>query len=69
MIPKSLAPPTEPYTAVIEFHMENDKEVIRRVVQDPEGVDLRTITGVTENKGRLYLGSLHNNFIGVYALN
>lgn len=49
--------------------MDNGKEVISRVVQDPEGVDLRTITGVTENKGRLYLGSLHNNFIGVYALN
>ena len=69
MIPKSLAPPTEPYTAFIEFEMENGKEVISRVVQDPEGVDIRYITGVTENKGRLYLGSLHNNFIGVYALN
>ncbi|GFH43901.1 hypothetical protein CTEN210_00375 [Chaetoceros tenuissimus] len=67
MIPKSLAPPTEPYTAFIEFEIDNDKEVISRVVQDPEGVDLRTINGVTENKGRLYLGSLHNNFIGVYT--
>lgn len=69
MIPKSLAPPTEPYTAFIEFEIENGKEVISRVVQDPEGVDIKTITGVTENKGRLYLGSLHNNFIGVYTLN
>lgn len=38
---------------------------IQRIYQDPTGSDISVITGVTEHNGKVYLGSLHNDFIGV----
>lgn len=41
---------------------------ILRTLQDPGGEVITLITAVTEHNGKLYLGSLHNDYIGVYTL-
>jgi hypothetical protein len=38
------------------------------ILQDPFGTDIGMITGATVHNDKLYLGSLRNNYIGVYAL-
>ena len=37
------------------------------LLQDPTGTDIAALTGVTVHDNKLYLGSLHNDFIGVYT--
>ena len=37
-------------------------------LQDPRGEDIGMLTGVTLWDEKLYLGSLHNDYIGVYDL-
>mmetsp|Transcript_17326 Transcript_17326/g.26485 ORF Transcript_17326/g.26485 Transcript_17326/m.26485 type:complete len:428 (+) Transcript_17326:41-1324(+) len=66
MHPK-LAPPTKPYGGFIEIDVSDRS--IKRVIQDPSGQDIRAITGVTVHEDKIYLGSLENDFIGVYDLN
>lgn len=70
MMPRNWTPHTEPYGAVAEIHPgdENVPARILRIMQDPDGRDVRMITGVTEHGGKLYLGSLHNNCVGVVSL-
>jgi hypothetical protein len=41
---------------------------ITRIFQDPDGRDFSTITGVTEYDGKVYLGTLHGNYVGVISL-
>lgn len=41
---------------------------IEQFVLDPTGQDISGVTGVTYYKNKLYLGSLHNHYIGVYDL-
>lgn len=69
MLPKSLSPPPQSYGAVVEIKMTSESSTLGRLFQDPYGVDIMLITGVTEKGGNLYLGSLHNSFIGVLDLN
>jgi hypothetical protein len=37
-------------------------------VQDPSGKDISGLTGATVSQDRLYMGSLHNDYVGVYLL-
>ena len=39
-----------------------------KIIQDPQGKDIAHLTGVTIHQNKLYLGSLENDFIGVYDL-
>lgn len=70
MTPPSLQPKPVHYGCFIELFPgdENNPPKITRVVQDLHGEDLRLITGVTEYGGKLYLGSLENDVVGVYDL-
>lgn len=64
--PKELTPHTQPYGGV--SIVDGVNSVLVNVIQDPTGQDIGHITGVTVHDNRLYLGSLENNFIGVYHL-
>jgi hypothetical protein len=66
MLPKSMSPQPVPFGAFVEMDPVSGR--VTRVVQDPTGNDLKFITGVTEHQGKLYLGSLNNDMIGVYDL-
>jgi len=70
MIPRTWSPQPEPYGGVAEIHPGDDSSPARivRIFQDPNGKDMSFITGVTEHEGSLYLGSLHNNHVGVLSL-
>jgi len=70
MMPRNWTPDTEPYGAVAEINPgdENMPARILRIMQDPDGRDVRMVTGVTEHGGKLYLGSLHHNCVGVVSL-
>jgi sugar lactone lactonase YvrE len=64
-LPKALAPPVKRYGGVIEVNPTTNQY---RYIQDPTGHDISFLTGVTEHDGKLYLGSLENDFIGIYSL-
>lgn len=66
MLPKSLAPPPVDYGCVVEVDMETGAI---RVLQDPTAKDMNFLTGVTAHDNKLYLGSLHEDVVGVYDLN
>ncbi|KAL3777949.1 hypothetical protein ACHAW5_008352 [Stephanodiscus triporus] len=72
MIPRSWSPPLEPYGGVAEIFVGDDENGgparITRIFQDIDGRDFSTITGVTEHDGKLYLGSLHADYVGVVSL-
>jgi len=68
MLPKVILPKADNYAGFVELANEGSGSKINRIIQDPDGRDLNMITGVTENGGKLYLGSLSNDFIGVYDL-
>ena len=70
MIPRTWAPKAVSFGAVAEIHPGNEevKAHIVRVFQDPDGKDMSMVTGVTERDGKVYLGSLHNNHVGVLTL-
>ena len=52
-------------TGVVEIDPGNGQT---RLLQDPHGEDIGMLTGVTLWDEKLYLGSLHNDYIGVYDL-
>jgi len=55
------------YGGVLEINMESNTMQNRvRCVQDPDGTDIGMLTGVTVHDDKLYLGSLRNDYIGVY---
>mmetsp|Transcript_8156 Transcript_8156/g.17625 ORF Transcript_8156/g.17625 Transcript_8156/m.17625 type:complete len:461 (-) Transcript_8156:201-1583(-) len=72
IIPRTWSPKPDKYGGVAELHPGNEKDGvparILRVFQDADGRDVSMITGVTEHDGKLYLGSLHNDFVGVLSL-
>ena len=70
VIPRTWAPKAESYGAVAEIDPGRGERRPRvvRVFQDPSGKDMQMLTGVTEHDGKIYLGSLHNNHIGVLTL-
>lgn len=65
MLPKAFAPKVRPYGGIIEVD-PNSKEI--NYFQDPDATDIGHLAGVTVWDNKLYLGSLKNNFIGVYDL-
>ena len=66
-VPRHLAPTAKTYGGVAVVHPgdEHSKPSIQQIYQDPTGVDVSMITGVTEHDGKVYLGSVHNDFVGV----
>ena len=71
MIPRTWAPNAEKYGAAAEIHPgdgANTPARILRTFQDPDGRDVEFISGVTEHEGKLYLGSLRNNYVAVVSL-
>ena len=67
MLPKEWLPKTEKYGGITIVDPESSRYV--GLIQDPDGQDIGHITGVTIHENKLYLGSLENDFIGVYDLN
>lgn len=65
-LPRSIAPKVKPYGGILEVDYET-KEM--QYIQDPDATDIGMLTGVTVWNDKLYLGSLQNDFIGVYDLN
>lgn len=70
MVPSSLLPKPVSYGGVVEITQGSDitPSEINFFFQDPRGNYIGMLTGVTEHSGKLYLGSLLNNFIGVLDL-
>lgn len=70
LLPRTWTPKPERYGAFAEIHPGDEQSApsIKRIVQDPDGIDMDMITGVTEYNGKLYLASLSHNVIGVYDL-
>ncbi len=66
IVPKKIAPRLRPYASIIILDPETSSYV--GIIQDPTGKDLSTMTGITFYHGKLYLGSLHHNYIGVYGI-
>jgi hypothetical protein len=66
MIPKQLVPKVMPYAGIMILDPETRSQVA--LIQDPRGTDVATLTGITFHENKLYLGSLHNDYIGVYSL-
>jgi Strictosidine synthase len=62
-VPRQLVPPTQPYAGVLVMDAETGAA---NLLQDPTGRDVSMLCGVTYHKGKLYLGSVHNNYIAVY---
>lgn len=65
MLPRALSPDTPPYCAIVEYDPVTNE---MRLWQDPTGADLSYIASVVEHDGRLYMGSVHNRYIGVHEL-
>ncbi len=68
IVPKRFSPQPESYTGIVEIARVGSEYKVKRIVQDPDGEDIRMITGVTVKDSQLFLGSLVNNFVGVYDL-
>lgn len=66
MLPKQISPGPVHYGGVVEFDPYSGK--VKRIFQDPKGDEIIGITAVTEHNGKIYLGSLENEFVGVYQL-
>lgn len=64
-LPRALWPKPAPYGFVAEL---DEQGRILRTLQDPGGEHLSTITSAKELNGKLYLGSLYNDRVGVLAL-
>lgn len=64
-LPKVLWPKPEPYGLVLKL---NEQGEIVESLQDPSGEHLYAVTSAQEHQGKLYLGSLYNNRIGVLDL-
>ena len=70
LLPRSMVPKLERYGGVYEFFPgdETRPAEVTKLLQDPKGSDIAALTGVTVHGNKVYLGSLHNKFIGVYDL-
>lgn len=64
-LPKFLWPKPEPYAFILEI--DGDGNILRSL-QDPSGEHLKEITGAKDNGDFLFMGSLHNDRIGVLDL-
>ena len=75
ILPRILVPPVKAFGGVIEFDptgattTTTTTATVTRTFLDPTGRDISMLTGVTVGPdGNLYLGSLHNKFVGMYEL-
>lgn len=70
ILPKSVQPPVVKYGGVVEFHPGNETTHphVIQIFQDPTGEVIKMLTGVTIQGGKLYLGSLENEYVGVFDL-
>jgi hypothetical protein len=66
LIPKEFAPHVRPYGGITV--VDGATGTFIQSIEDPSGKDIDKITGVTVHNNKLYLGSLENNYIGVYSL-
>ena len=64
-LPRQLAPTVKKFGGLLEFDLETYEF---RYILDPNGEDIGMLFGVTRSNNVLYLGSLKNQFIGVYDL-
>ena len=64
-LPKFLWPKPKPYGFVLEI--DGDGQILRSL-QDSTGEHLKEITGAKDNGKHLFMGSLHNDRIGVFDL-
>lgn len=64
-LPKFLWPKPEPFGFVLKLD-ESGNPI--KTLMDPEGKNLKEITSAIEKKGKLYIGSLYMDRIGVYDL-
>jgi hypothetical protein len=62
-LPKALAPPVQKFGGIIEYNLQDDTH---RAFLDPTGTNIAMLTGATWHNKRLYLGSLQNDFIGLF---
>jgi len=69
-LPRAWGPKPEEYGGAAEIHPGDADSPARvlRTFQDPDGRDVGFVTGVTEREGKLYLGSLHSDYVGVLSL-
>jgi hypothetical protein len=66
MLPKEWLPKVKPYGGITIVDASTSRFV--DLLQDPSGEDIGHITGVTIHDNKIFLGSLVNDFIGVYDL-
>ncbi|MCB1304121.1 MAG: strictosidine synthase family protein [Leptospiraceae bacterium] len=64
-LPKFLWPKPKPYGFVLEI--DGDDQYLRSF-QDPSGENLKEVTGAKDDGKNLYLGSLHNDRIGILPM-
>lgn len=64
LLPKEALPHTKPYGGITVFDAETATYI--GLIQDPTGADIGHLTGVTVHENKLFLGSLENDFIGIY---
>jgi hypothetical protein len=62
-LPKALAPPVKKFGGIIEYNLQDGTH---RTFLDPTGTNISMLTGATWHNKRLYLGSLQNDYIGVF---
>jgi len=67
MLPRFLAPPVQKFGGVVELDPARPEQP-PRLFLDPVGKDISGMTGVTVHQGKLYLGSLKNDYVGVYEV-
>ncbi|KAG7361056.1 hypothetical protein IV203_036156 [Nitzschia inconspicua] len=65
-LPKEWLPKTTHYGGITVVDPTTSSYIA--LIQDPTGEDVRHITGVTVHDNKVFLGSLENNYIGVYDL-
>ena len=69
MLPKTLIPEVKPYGGIVVLNPdESQSSSFVELLQDPYGKDIGHLTGVTVHNNSLYLGSLRNDYIGVFSL-
>mmetsp|Transcript_13703 Transcript_13703/g.43321 ORF Transcript_13703/g.43321 Transcript_13703/m.43321 type:complete len:253 (-) Transcript_13703:65-823(-) len=64
-LPESFHPAPSSVGMVIQVTPEG---AVRRCLQDPTGSQVKMITSVAESHGRLYMGSVSENYIAVFHL-
>ena len=69
MLPRTLIPKVQPYGGIVVLDPDKTQSSsFVQLLQDPNGKDIGHLTGVTVHNNKLYLGSLQNDFVGVYDL-